>query len=92
MKRNVIHVKKYANHKLYVIEEARYVSMLELSSMVAAGAAPIVTRDEDGADRTIETLGRALYERLKARDREAPAPSCESIEAIICKVKIKEAS
>jgi polyhydroxyalkanoate synthesis regulator protein len=62
-------IRKYANRKLYHVGKATYVSMLELSDMVAEGVAVEVVDDVTGEDVTIEVLSRSLYERVKDRDR-----------------------
>ncbi len=81
-----LHVKKYQNRKLYVVETSSYVSMLELSDLVAEGNRALVTSDLDGSDVTLETLARALYERMKARDATKPAPSIAKLEKIISEI------
>jgi len=63
-----IQVRKYGNRKLYDEEHATYVSMLDLSDLVADGARAEVTCDLTGRDITLETLARALYERSKVAD------------------------
>jgi len=59
-------IKKYANRKLYDEEASAYLSMLELSDLAAKNPDIRVTCDRTGRDITLETLSRALYERLKA--------------------------
>jgi polyhydroxyalkanoate synthesis regulator protein len=86
--RETDHVKKYGNKKLYHIEGASYVSMLELSDLVAAGHHVVVTADETTRDLTMETLARAFYERVKVRDPEARQPRPAEIEAIIARVVV----
>ncbi len=69
-------IRKYGNRKLYDETSARYVSMVELSDLVAEGSRVKVTCDLTGNDLTVETLARALYERskvVKPSDREAAA-------------------
>jgi hypothetical protein len=60
-------IKKYGNRKLYDLDGGRYLSMFELSELVAGGARVEVTCDRTGLDVTFEALSRALYERLKCR-------------------------
>ena len=64
----MIRIKKYANRKLYDEDASTYLSMLELSDLVCerGGSAVVVTCDRTGRNITLETLSRALYERLKA--------------------------
>jgi polyhydroxyalkanoate synthesis regulator protein len=66
--KTTIQVRKYGNRKLYDEEHATYVSMLDLSGLVADGAKVQVTCDLTGRDMTLETLARALYERSKEAD------------------------
>jgi hypothetical protein len=66
---------KYDNRKLYDTDTGEYVSMLELSDVVAAGTPVQVTHYRTKKDLTLETLARSLYERLMDRDR-----SCEKYE------------
>lgn len=79
-------VKKYANRKLYVVEKTSYVSMLELSDLVAAGHPVEVTDDGSGRDLTFETLARALYERAKVRDQGATAAKSSDLAKLIAKI------
>jgi polyhydroxyalkanoate synthesis regulator protein len=65
-----IQVRKYGNRKLYDEEHATYVSMLDLSGLVAGGAKVQVTCDLTGRDITLETLARSLYERSKVASSE----------------------
>ena len=73
-------VKKYANRKLYDVTAARYISMLDLASIVAAGEDVTIVDDRTERDITIETLARALYERIKEHYGSAKkSQPCESI-------------
>lgn len=67
-------ITKYANRKLYDEEKVDYVSMVELSDVVARGERVTVTCDVTGRDVTLDVLSRALYERVKRRDRALPEP------------------
>jgi polyhydroxyalkanoate synthesis regulator protein len=58
-------IRKYTNRKLYDVGRASYISMLDLSDMVAGGTRVRVTCDRTGDDITLPTLSRALYERVK---------------------------
>lgn len=58
-------IKKYANRKLYDIAGARYISMVELAEIVYGEEEVTVLDDRTGRDITVETLARALYERIK---------------------------
>jgi hypothetical protein len=59
-------ITRYGNRKLYNSATASYVSMLELSDLVANGGQIEVVCDRTGRDLTLLTLTRLLYERLKA--------------------------
>jgi len=65
---------KYDNRKLYDTSTGEYVSMLELSDVVASGESVRVTLYRNGRDVTLESLARALYERLLARDPSQARP------------------
>jgi polyhydroxyalkanoate synthesis regulator protein len=67
-------ITKYANRKLYDVVEVAYVSMVEISDAVARGERVSVTCDVTGRDVTLDVLSRALYERIKRRDRSHPEP------------------
>ena len=67
-------LKKYENRKVYDGEKVAYVPMLELGDRVAAGEEVKVVCDRTGEDVTLEVLARALYDRLRHRDRKKPAP------------------
>jgi len=58
-------IRKYANRKLYDEVKSSYISMLELSHLIAEGKKVSVFEDASGHDITFETLARALYERVK---------------------------
>ena len=80
-------ITKYANRKLYDEESVSYVSMLELSDLVAAGARVVVTCDLTGQDITLETLSRALYERVKVRDRAGTQVTPGALAGLIARVR-----
>ena len=85
-------VKKYANRKLYDVGGASYISMVQLSDMVHRGGRVAVVCDLTGRDLTLESLGRALYERLKVREPSASrdASVLAEIEAVIRKVSRRQ--
>lgn len=60
-------IRKYENRKLYNEEKSSYISMLELADLAVKGNDLKVVCDRTGRDLTLETLARALYERLKSR-------------------------
>lgn len=80
-------IRKYTNRKLYDEGRASYISMLDLSDMVAAGARVRVTCDRTGDDITVIVLARALYERLKVARRVGLAPA--ALEQLIAGVSRK---
>jgi hypothetical protein len=61
----VVRIKKYANRKLYDEEASVYLSLLDISNLAAVTSNIRVMCDRTGRDITLETLSRALYERLK---------------------------
>lgn len=65
-----LQIKKYANRKLHAEGDSKYLSMLELGDLAAqskvSGQKIQVICDRTGRDITLETLSRALCERLKA--------------------------
>ena len=65
---------KYDNRKIYDTDTGEYVSMLELSDVVASGAEVQVAHYRTGRDVTLETLARSLYERLADRDTSRGTP------------------
>lgn len=58
---------KYDNKKIYDSESGEYVTMLELSDVVASGEKIRVVQYRTGRDVTVEALARALYDRILAR-------------------------
>ena len=92
----VVRIKKYANRKLYDEEASVYLSMLDVSNLAATTSNIRVTCDRTGKDITLETLSRALYERLKMLNDADDDPSCRtpfpftvaSLTKLISKVKL----
>jgi polyhydroxyalkanoate synthesis regulator protein len=82
MSNTVQRIVKYGNRKLYAPSEASYVSMLQLSDLVAKGQSVEVVLDETGEDITLETLTRALYERVKCRDRAMSKLTSEQVASL----------
>ena len=85
-------VKKYANRKLYDVGGASYISMVQLSDMVHRGGRVVVVCDLTGRDLTLESLGRALYERLKVREPSVvrDAELLADLEAVVRKVSRRQ--
>jgi polyhydroxyalkanoate synthesis regulator protein len=82
----MVQVKKYGNRKLYNVDSSEYISMLELSDLVARGDEVQVVCDVSGNDITVETLARAFYERVKVRSSRS-AITAEDVRKIIVKIK-----
>jgi nickel-dependent lactate racemase len=77
---------KYENRKLYDAETTKYVSMLELSDLVAERGDVVVISDRTGRDITLQTLCYALYARLKTvvtdESSTPPFPASEVVKLI----------
>ena len=65
-----VRIKKYANRKLHAKGDTKYLSMLELALRVEKDDDIEVVCDRTGRDLTLETVCRALYERLKDHSDE----------------------
>lgn len=63
-------IKKYVNRKLHREGDSKYISMLEVSVAAVEDPELKVICDRTGRDLTLQTLARALYERLKDHDNE----------------------
>jgi polyhydroxyalkanoate synthesis regulator protein len=94
-----VSIRKYGNRKMYDQERAAYLSMLELSDLVAQGVRVTVTCDLTGDDLTFQTLARALYERSKLVNKSTTlrylsdgdvANLSASVEKIIVKMPTKK--
>jgi len=87
---NVVQVKKYQNRKIYSETTGAYITMLELSDLVAEGKTVKVTDDRSGRDLTIESLARALYERVRDRKPRAGDPVPTDFEKLITMIERRE--
>ena len=87
---DVVQVKKYGNRKIYSETTGSYVTMLELSDFVAEGRRVQVTCDQTGKDLTVESLARALYERVRDREPGPKDPKPEDFERLIAMIKRRE--
>jgi polyhydroxyalkanoate synthesis regulator protein len=95
-----VSIRKYGNRKMYDGERAAYLSMLELSGLVAQGVRVTVTCDLTGDDLTFQTLARALYERSKLVNKSTStlrhlsgdevANLSAAVEKIIVKMPVKK--
>lgn len=65
------HIRKYMNRKHYDMQTSAYLQVVDIAKMVALGETISVVCDVTGRDITLETLCRALYERVKERDLSA---------------------
>lgn len=52
-------IRRYANRKLYDVEESRYISLKELGELLATGCKLRVEQADSGEDITLRTLARA---------------------------------
>jgi polyhydroxyalkanoate synthesis regulator protein len=84
----MVYIRKYENRKMYRTDEAVYVSMLGIGDIVSGGQSVQVTCDRTGRDITLETLARALYERLKSRSKLGELPfDVSRLERLFAKVE-----
>lgn len=81
-------IRKYANRKHYDESTSTYIQVLDIANLVAGGETVRVVCDVTGRDVTLETLSRALYERVKSRDHEATTTTLvpRDVEKLIRKV------
>ena len=84
---DTVRVKKYQNRKIYSEATGAYITMLELSDLVADGKVVQVTCDATGKDLTLESLARALYERVRDRQPGPNDPVPADFEALIRMIK-----
>ena len=85
--KTLVQVKKYGNRKIYSETTGSYVTMLELSDLVAEGRQVHVTCDQTGRDLTVESLARALYERVRDREPGPKDPTPADFERLIAMIK-----
>lgn len=68
-------IRRYANRKLYDVEESRYVSLKELGDLVAQGVKLKVEQADSGEDITLRTLARLrLIEAEETMERVRALP------------------
>ncbi len=79
----VVNVRKYGNRKLYDENRACYVSMVDLSQIVARGDTVVVTCDLSQEDITLDTLARAYCERLKVGKVKSRDEAVAALENLI---------
>ena len=85
--KEVVLVKKYGNRKIYSETTGAYVTMLELSDLVAEGRSVKVTDDQTGKDLTVESLARMLYERVRDRNPGPRDPAPADFERLIAMIE-----
>jgi polyhydroxyalkanoate synthesis regulator protein len=66
---------KYSNRRLYDAAQARTITLIELSDLVARGEDVTVGRKGSGEDITAVTLLQSVLERLKRNPAESVAPA-----------------
>jgi len=66
---------KYSNRRLYDAAQARTITLIELSDLVARGEDVTVERKGSGEDITAVTLLQSVLERLKRSPVESVAPA-----------------
>jgi polyhydroxyalkanoate synthesis regulator protein len=85
-----VQIRKYENRKLYNPDTRSYVSMLELSDLVAGGGKVSVICDRTGDDITLETLARSLYERAKVCSKGDAQSQADKIARIIATMVVNK--
>jgi len=69
-----IHLKKYANRRLYDTEKSVYVTLAEVSEMIKAGRWVMVTDVDSGEDVTAFILTQIVLEAAKKKNALLPVP------------------
>lgn len=59
------HIKRYANRKMYDVEQSRYVSLSDLAEMIKAGESIRVTDKKGEKDYTAQILRQIVLEQGK---------------------------
>jgi polyhydroxyalkanoate synthesis regulator protein len=65
---------KYSNRRLYDAVQARTITLLELSDLIAAGESVTVERKGSGEDITGVTLLQSVLERLRRKPVDPAGP------------------
>ena len=65
-------IKRYANRKLYDVQESRYVTLEELEGLIRAGKEISVVDANSGADLTSVTLAQIILENERSRRAALP--------------------
>ena len=64
-------IKRYANRKLYDVENSRYVSLHDLAIIIRKGDSIRVTDKDGGEDYTAQTLRLIILEQSKQSDESS---------------------
>ena len=73
------HIKRYANRKLYDLEESRYITLDEIATLVKDGVNIKVTDNNTNADLTALTLAQIIYEEEKKMKRVVPLAALRQV-------------
>jgi polyhydroxyalkanoate synthesis repressor PhaR len=72
-------IKRYANRKLYDLEESRYITLEEIAKLVKDGEHIRVTDNTTNADLTSLTLAQIIYEEEKKMKRVVPLAALRQV-------------
>jgi polyhydroxyalkanoate synthesis repressor PhaR len=72
-------IKRYANRKLYDLEESRYITLDEIAEMVRTGEDVRIVDNRSKEDLTTVTLAQIIYEAGKRESRSVPLGPLKSI-------------
>jgi len=70
----IVHLKKYANRRLYDTEKSVYVTLAEVSEMIKQGRWVAVTDADSGEDVTAFILTQIVMEAAKKKNALLPVP------------------
>ncbi|GMV39355.1 MAG: hypothetical protein AMXMBFR64_10710 [Myxococcales bacterium] len=73
------HIKRYANRKLYDLEESRYITLEEIATLIKDGVNIKVTDNNTNADLTALTLAQIIYEEEKKMKRAVPLTALRQV-------------
>ena len=72
-------IKRYANRKLYDLEESRYITLEEIARIIKDGGHIRVTDNTTNADLTSLTLAQIIYEEEKKMKRVVPLAALRQV-------------
>lgn len=72
-------IKRYANRKLYDLEESRYITLEEIATLIKDGVNIKVTDNNTNADLTALTLAQIIYEEEKKMKRVVPLAALRQV-------------